>query len=478
MKRSSCPFTRTLGLMRSLAWLGLGLCGGGTLGAAEVEPGPGGEIPPDPAKVSSDGERFLFIVETSNESRRFEEANRQAVFDFVVGGVNDQMRSGDTFGIWTYNDQVRSGEFPMTVWESADSLEIAGQAAGFLQKQKYSKEPNLKAVVGELRQLAERVGDFNVFIISTGRERVQGTPFDQNINNAYEAYAKRPSKLARKPLVTGFVVRKGRPIRASVVLAGDRVTLPARPPAVAKAKVPVTSPVKSPGLTNQPVHASTAGIAAPSAAVSNDAGTSPVSRKKVIQITTRSNGASAPIAPATVSATATGDGTAGLSGGGAIGVMPITGAMVATTPSSSRSALAPTGASLVADPSVASGNETGFAVTTVAGILQAAAEAVAPTPLIVAAREPATTKMAAAATSAPMSSSETKPQASWRSPGSDALVIPAAVTLVPSPGLSPGLMLAIGATLLGAVGFLLILVLRRMPRPERGSLISQSMQRD
>jgi hypothetical protein len=43
-------------------------------------------------------------------------------------------------------------------------------------------------------------------------------------------------------------------------------------------------------------------------------------------------------------------------------------------------------------------------------------------------------------------------------------------------GLSAGVLLAIGGTLLGAASFLLILLLRRAPSGSRGSLITQAMR--
>jgi len=113
--------------------------------------------------------------------------------------------------------------------------------------------------------------------------------------------------------------------------------------------------------------------------------------------------------------------------------------------------------------------ESGFSVMSVSSILSAAADAIAGPPLRVAAREPEPA-VAPSPGPAPATTSTSLPVA----PVVAAMPVP-----VPVPDrLGAGAMLAIGGVLLGAVAFLFIVVLRRLPRPARGSLITQSMQRE
>ena len=70
------------------------------------------------SKAAADGGRFLFVVNTSSSMRRIEPATRQAVFDMVFTGLNGYMRSGDTFGLWTFNEETQAGDFPMQVWDA------------------------------------------------------------------------------------------------------------------------------------------------------------------------------------------------------------------------------------------------------------------------------------------------------------------------------------------------------------------------
>lgn len=433
---------------------------------------------PEPAKPAPDGHRFLFVVETSADNRKSEAANRQAVFDLIVGAVHGHMRTGDTFGIWTFSDDVRTGEFPMTVYASERALEIAGQAATFLQSRKYSRRPDYKPVIKQLRTLADSIADFNVFILSSGQYRMEGTPFDQNINAAFEAFKKRPAKLARLPLVTSFIVRKGRPSGGSVVLAGERIALPERPPSIAPA------PAAASNAPPTAVASSATNVLNPAIATATTTPTNPSpALPKVFQIITHSNRPS-PAIPAIATATTNNpppapssrpDPAAAIAQAIPTNAAPSPVTSDNPTPTGSIPS-APTPDQLIAtiDPVPnPSGGQTptndraAYSVTPITSILAAAANAASETPLRVAAREPA----------APHSSTpppETSTSASTKTPAV------AAVAVLPAPpiGLSPAALLAIGGTLLGATCLLVVLVLRRTPPPTRGSLISQSMRRE
>ncbi len=430
---------------------------------------------PDPAKPAPDGHRFLFVIETSADNRKSEDANRQAVFDLIVGGVHGQMRTGDTFGLWTFSDEVRAGEFPMTVYASERALEIAGQVATFLQSRKYAKRPDHKPLIKQLRALADSVSDFNVFIFSSGQHHMKGTPFDQNINAAYDAFKKRPAKLARLPLVTSFVVRKGRPSGGSVVLAGERIDLPERPPAIAPGPTPATNAPPAANASNA-TNSSSPALAAISATTPTNP---PPDLPKVFQIITHSNHLNPPVAATTnrpssppIRADAT---LASLQANATTNATPAPNTPDAAAPSESGTSIAsPETLFATIDPTPNPGagpnptnHHAGYSVTPIKSILAAGANSTPESPLRVAAREPAPTH-------------STTPKKETSKSASTGIPVVTATTMLPplAVGLSPAALLAIGGTLLGATCLLVILVLRRTPPPTRGSLISQSMRRE
>ena len=80
-------------------------------------------------KPAPDGQRFLFVVDISSGTRSLDAANRQALFDLIFTGLEGQMRTGDSFGLWLFNDELHAGQFPMQVWVETNTLASASLAA-------------------------------------------------------------------------------------------------------------------------------------------------------------------------------------------------------------------------------------------------------------------------------------------------------------------------------------------------------------
>ena len=50
----------------------------------------------------------------------------------IYTGLDGQMREGDTFAVWNFNEQVFAGIYPMQVWKP-DDTELASSAGLFLK---------------------------------------------------------------------------------------------------------------------------------------------------------------------------------------------------------------------------------------------------------------------------------------------------------------------------------------------------------
>jgi len=204
--------------------------------------------PTRPPKAPADGNRFLFVVATSQSMERFEHSGRQAVFDLIYSGIDSQMRAGDTYGVWTFSDQIHAGVFPLQVWNPKATLPLASRVGLFLEAQKYGKGARLDRVMAKLLPLIRSVKDVNVLIIADGESRLKGTPFDDRINSACQKIGFN-ARRAKKPLVTTLAARNGKIISGSVVIAGEPVNLPGlvalaqtAPTAETKPSVPPAAP--------------------------------------------------------------------------------------------------------------------------------------------------------------------------------------------------------------------------------------------
>src|SRR3954463_2838580 len=151
-------------------WIGLiGLaCLAGSTGRSEAPP-------PNPV----DGNRFLFVVETSAATARLAHGGRQAVFDLIFTGIAGQMKPGDTFGLWTFNDKVSAGVYPMQLWDPDNNMELATSVGQFLRAQKYQNKGRLDLAVKQIMPVARTVQDLNIFIISDPATHLPDDPLEQ-----------------------------------------------------------------------------------------------------------------------------------------------------------------------------------------------------------------------------------------------------------------------------------------------------------
>ena len=199
--------------------------------------------PPTPPRRSAaalprpapDGHRFLFVVDVSADMRATDTANRQALFEMLFTGLDGQMRTGDTFGLWFYNDKLHAGDFPMQIWDETDPLPGATLATKFLRDQPYAGRSRPRVLVPPLLKLIEDVGDANVLVISHCKPALEGTPFDTNIA-AIVRRKRADREQAQKPFVTALVARGGTIVTGAVVIAGEPILLPGRPASVLAAK--------------------------------------------------------------------------------------------------------------------------------------------------------------------------------------------------------------------------------------------------
>ena len=173
------------------------------------------------------GNRYLLIVENSATMEKRDDGLRQTVFDFVNTGFRGRMEAGDTFGVWTFNATVDS-RFPMQMWDSRARLDLGTRVNTFLRNQGYLKRAKLNAAMIDVSAVGESVSDLTVVMLTDGNDRMEGTPFDCEINALYRQLNPQMAK-QKLPVVTGLTIRAGQYVAYSVVAAGDPLTLPPPP---------------------------------------------------------------------------------------------------------------------------------------------------------------------------------------------------------------------------------------------------------
>jgi len=433
--------------------------------------------------------------------RATDAANRQALFDMLFTGLDGQMRTGDTFGLWLYNDKLHAGTFPMQIWDEKDPLPAASLATKFLREQSYAGKSRPGVLMPPLRKLIEGVRDVNVLVISHAKPALQGTPFDTNI--AAIVRRKRDEREnAAKPFVTALVARKAEIVSGGVVIAGETILLPERPPPLLAAKG--TNSPTSPTSPNSPTPPTKPKGVVNSISTSEhriQGSELPSSTTKPGTSNPEPGTATANPEPATLNPEPPGQTTATLTSQPALPSKPKvfqfdtytngvpTNAVAGLAPpvelTTTHLAPAPTNLtkiqnSVTGASDLASASQTGTRnpepgtaparpepgiTTTNAEPRPPANPAAAPTIPISA----SVTSLVKALDSEPIPVAAREPATNERTPATAAVVVPA-------PGPNPALLLTIGIVLFAACVGLLLLVLRRLRPRNQGSFITRSME--
>jgi hypothetical protein len=177
-----------------------------------------------------EGNRFLFIVDTSAKMQQRSLEVRQLLVDLFASSANGQIHAGDTLGLWTFNADVHTGGLPVLRWIPGNEWQVAARMADFLQHQHYGKKSHFDAALADMYQIIKMSDVITVVVISDGQGTMRGTPFDADINAAYKRCLKE-TKHSHMPVVTVLLAKAGKITKYSVTSLPWPVTFPEVPPA-------------------------------------------------------------------------------------------------------------------------------------------------------------------------------------------------------------------------------------------------------
>jgi len=197
--------------------------------------------------------RYLVIVDTSRSMRHRSKAMLRTVEELLNSGMQGELSGGETLGLWTFDQELYTGRFPLQVWTPQERQAIASRTLEFLKAQACQKQPSLDKVIPALEEVVKGSELLTVILISAGDAKMHGTPFDDPINDYYAQWYREQEK-GQVPLVTVLRARNGQFIGWSVMPAAGPVEFPPFPPpepAVAPAG-PALARAQPPALESPP----------------------------------------------------------------------------------------------------------------------------------------------------------------------------------------------------------------------------------
>ena len=200
-----------------------------------------------PAEAALSSNRYLFVVETSKSMQKRSEGVSKVVVDLLGSGMHGQLQPGDSVGLWTFNNQLHAGSFPLQDWAPDRRDVLVSRVQTFLRAQKYQKSASWSSVTPVLNQVIQNSGLITVVVISTGDDKISGTPFDDRIKKDYKLWRDQQEK-AHMPLLTIFRAKHGTLTDCSITPVPFPVELPPLPKefVVAAEKPPAPAPPPPP----------------------------------------------------------------------------------------------------------------------------------------------------------------------------------------------------------------------------------------
>lgn len=174
---------------------------------------------------------YLFVVDASFSMSREKQAAATVVSNLVQTGIFGRIQPGETWSLWTFNEQVHLTRFLHQTWAPGIAQTGADRAAQFLRTLRFEKQTRIDKAMAEILKDSRNSDLLTVCFLSDGRNPIAGTPFDRSINLIYkERY--RDLRRLKKPFVTALVVKDGQFVAWSVTAGIDPLRIPQLPSAI------------------------------------------------------------------------------------------------------------------------------------------------------------------------------------------------------------------------------------------------------
>jgi hypothetical protein len=193
--------------------------------------------------------RFLLIFDTSSDMKKRVNAVQKALNTMMATSMGGQLHSGDSIGVWTFDQDLHAGEFPLQSWNPDNAANIASDIAKFASRQRYAKGTRFGALQPLLNQIVANSERLTVLIFCDGEAEFSGTPFDDGINGIFQQKLDEQKK-ANQPFVIVLRSQLGQYVACTVGLPPVPVSLPEFPP------LPPPPPPPATKVTNAPPPAS------------------------------------------------------------------------------------------------------------------------------------------------------------------------------------------------------------------------------
>ena len=200
---------------------------------------------------ATEANRLLLVVETSKNMQRQGDAALATINELFGSGMHGQMRSGDTVGLWTYNEELYVGHLPVQDWTPKNAKDVQERTLKFLTQQKLEKKGDIRKVLPRLARVINDSEFITVILVNTGEDEIAGTPYDRQINEYYKTWREKQRK-AINPFVTVLRGERGKLTHYSVCQVPWKIEIPPIPPERDASQLAQNKPAPAPAKKAPP----------------------------------------------------------------------------------------------------------------------------------------------------------------------------------------------------------------------------------
>jgi hypothetical protein len=190
---------------------------------------------------ASPGEtRVLLIFDTSSAMKKRLPNEVKAIKQLFALALAERLQNGDTVGVWTFNSDVHTGDYPLQRWQIQNITGSASSIIDYIETQRYSKTTSfdkLNPLINHVVTVSPRV---LVVIFCDGDGRFTGTPFDNSVNTAFKEHQK-DMRNGKEPFVIALRGEGGQ-YSGSTISSAEEMNIPHFTPLAPVPPIPAPAP--------------------------------------------------------------------------------------------------------------------------------------------------------------------------------------------------------------------------------------------
>ena len=182
-----------------------------------------------PAAQAAQEGRWLLIFDTSTVMKKRLPATEVALKSFLASNGGGQIHTGDSVGVWTFDQQLHPGQFPLIHWSPANAGATTSNLVAFIRQQRYTGNTSFAALQPLLSEIISHSEQLTVMIFCDGQDILKWTPYADGINQTFRQNQDE-RKNSRQPFVLLVRTQLGKYIGCTVNFPPGGLTIPPFPP--------------------------------------------------------------------------------------------------------------------------------------------------------------------------------------------------------------------------------------------------------